>query len=97
MGGPSAGVQTETGFPLTALVGFGGKLRDTARDAARLWRGLTGEDAYDKYRAHFEASHRGDSDARSLPGSGGEALMTEREFWRDQSDRQDHNPQGRCC
>ena len=23
--------------------------------------------------------------------------MTEREFWRDQTDRQDTNPQGRCC
>jgi uncharacterized short protein YbdD (DUF466 family) len=23
--------------------------------------------------------------------------MTEREFWRDHSDRQDANPQGRCC
>ena len=75
---------------------LGGRLRSGARDAARLWRGLTGEDAYDKYRAHFEANHRGEAD-RSPSDSGAEALMSEREFWRDQSDRQDHNPQGRCC
>ncbi|HYH77897.1 MAG TPA: YbdD/YjiX family protein, partial [Arthrobacter sp.] len=26
-----------------------------------------------------------------------EPPLTEREFWRDRTDRQDSNPQGRCC
>jgi uncharacterized short protein YbdD (DUF466 family) len=51
-------------------------------------RGVMGEDAYDKYRAHHDAVHGTDA---------GGAVMTEREFWRDQTDRQDTNPQGRCC
>ncbi|WBM81508.1 putative selenoprotein [Cryobacterium breve] len=51
-----------------------------------------GEDAWDKYVAHHEAAHR-DGD----PASPTERMMTEREFWRDQTDRQDTNPQGRCC
>ncbi|NWL10683.1 DUF466 domain-containing protein [Paenarthrobacter nitroguajacolicus] len=46
---------------------------------------LMGEDAYRKYLEHFEAT-----------GNSGPA-MTEREFWRDRMDRQDTNPQGRCC
>jgi len=51
-----------------------------------------GDDAWDKYRAHHEAAHR-DAD----PSHHAERMMTEREFWRDQTDRQDANPQGRCC
>jgi uncharacterized short protein YbdD (DUF466 family) len=44
-----------------------------------------GADAYTKYLAHHaDAGH-------------GSRPMTEREFWRDQTDRQDANPQGRCC
>ncbi|MGO4147734.1 YbdD/YjiX family protein [Paenarthrobacter sp. YAF11_1] len=46
---------------------------------------LMGADAYRKYLEHFNAS-----------GHAGPA-MTEREFWRDRMDRQDSNPQGRCC
>lgn len=47
--------------------------------------GVLGADAYKKYLEHHEASgHAG------LP-------LTEREFWRDRNDRQDSNPQGRCC
>lgn len=55
--------------------------------AALAWyvKGLMGEDAYEKYCAHQAAVH-----------PGGE-LMTAREFWRDRTDRQDANPQGRCC
>lgn len=46
---------------------------------------LLGADAYQKYLEHFTAT-----------GHTGPA-MTEREFWRDRMDRQDSNPQGRCC
>lgn len=47
--------------------------------------GVLGADAYKKYLEHHEAcGHAG------LP-------LTEREFWRDRNDRQDNNPQGRCC
>jgi uncharacterized short protein YbdD (DUF466 family) len=49
-------------------------------------RGLMGEDAYEKYLEHVQGEH-GDS----VP------VMTEREFWRDRTDRQDANPSGRCC
>ncbi|MCA4134460.1 YbdD/YjiX family protein [Arthrobacter sp. M4] len=47
--------------------------------------GVLGADAYRKYLAHHhEAGH-------AFPP------MTEREFWRDRTDRQDTSPQGRCC
>lgn len=46
-------------------------------------RGVTGADAYDKY---LEWCRR----TRHEP-------MAEKAFWRDQCDRQDRNPQARCC
>lgn len=64
-------------------------VRTGARGFAWFVRGVLGEDAYDKYAAHHAATHGGEA--------GGEPAMTEREFWRDQTDRQEHNPQGRCC
>ncbi|MBO1268801.1 YbdD/YjiX family protein [Arthrobacter cavernae] len=48
-------------------------------------KGIMGADAFERYLEHHEAS-----------GHSGPA-MTEREFWRDRMDRQDSNPQGRCC
>lgn len=51
----------------------------------RFFRDLMGEDAYGKYTA-FHASSGCTAPA-----------LTEREFWRDKMDRQDANPQGRCC
>jgi len=72
------------------------RIRSGARHAAWFVRGVMGEDAYEKYLLHHEAVHGsggdGDSDTVDAP-----APMTEREFWRDHSDRQDANPQGRCC
>ena len=66
-------------------------VRTGARGIAWFVRGVLGEDAYDKYAAHHAAT-------RSAPGDCGvEPVMTEREFWRDQTDRQQRNPQGRCC
>ena len=50
-------------------------------------RGVMGEDAYEKYLAFYQSTH----DPEDHPP------MTEREFWRDRDDRQDRNPQGRCC
>ena len=64
-------------------------LRRGARDLASIWRGVVGEDAYDQYRAHVER--------RRAAGDPDHPLMTEREFWRDRTDRQDAHPQGRCC
>lgn len=49
-------------------------------------RGVMGEHAYDAYLAHHRATH---------PES--EAPMTAREFWRDKTDAQERNPEGRCC
>lgn len=54
----------------------------------RWWvRALMGDDAYDRYAAHHAAQAKGDE----------HVVMTEKEFWRDQTDRQDSSPQGRCC
>lgn len=47
--------------------------------------GILGADAY----AHYVAHHRA-SGCASAP-------MTERQFWRDKFDRQDRQPEGRCC
>jgi uncharacterized short protein YbdD (DUF466 family) len=52
---------------------------------ARYMGGVMGADAYAKYLEHHrEAGHK-------------EPPLSEREFWRDRTDRQDANPQGRCC
>ena len=59
-------------------------LREAARGVAWFLRGVVREDAYEKYLQHT-ATH---------PGA---PVMTEREFWRDLTDRQDRQPQGRCC
>lgn len=47
--------------------------------------GVLGADAYKKYLEHHETS--------AHPGP----PLTEREFWREKTDRQDTSPQGRCC
>ncbi|MGX9902236.1 YbdD/YjiX family protein [Arthrobacter sp. SA17] len=55
------------------------------RGFARYLGALVGADAYRKYLEHHAASgHEGPP-------------LSEREFWRDRTDRQDSNPQGRCC
>ncbi|GAA1353317.1 YbdD/YjiX family protein [Falsarthrobacter nasiphocae] len=64
-------------------------VRDVAASVARFARGVMGADAYEKYAAHHaRLEARGECPGR---------LMTEREFWRDKTDRQDREPQGRCC
>ncbi|AJT42587.1 YbdD/YjiX family protein [Psychromicrobium lacuslunae] len=60
-------------------------MKEIFRAIAWYVKGLMGEDAYQKYRAHQLAAHPG------------QPIMTERQFWRDHADRQDANPQGRCC
>jgi uncharacterized short protein YbdD (DUF466 family) len=65
------------------------RIRSALRPIGWYFTSLMGDDAYAKYRSHHESVHGDDP--------GGVALMTEREFWRDQTDRQDRNPQGRCC
>jgi uncharacterized short protein YbdD (DUF466 family) len=67
-----------------------GVLREGASGVAWFVKGVLGEDAYDKYREHYAATHL-DSDGPQPH------MMTEREFWRDRMDRQDANPEGRCC
>ena len=52
---------------------------------ARYFGGVLGADAYAKYLEHHRAA------GHSTPP------LSEREFWRDRTDRQDSNPQGRCC
>ena len=75
-------------------------VRTGARSVLWYFKGLLGEDAYEKYVAHHAALHAAGADGAGADGADGgapHALMTEREFWRDQTDRQDQNPQGRCC
>jgi uncharacterized short protein YbdD (DUF466 family) len=57
------------------------------RSVGWFFRGVMGADAYEKYLDH----HFSSPDALDHPP------MTEREFWWDRDDRQDRNPQGRCC
>ncbi|MFI8411630.1 YbdD/YjiX family protein [Paeniglutamicibacter gangotriensis] len=63
-------------------------LRSVGSGARALTRYLEGVLGADKYRIYLE--HQ----ARTHPG---EAPMGEREFWRDYTDWQEKNPQGRCC
>jgi uncharacterized short protein YbdD (DUF466 family) len=52
---------------------------------ARYFSGLLGADAYVRYLEHHRAAGHP------------EPPLSEREFWRDRTDRQDTSPQGRCC
>lgn len=61
------------------------RLRKAWQSLSWFVKGVMGEDAYEKYCAHQAATH---------PGA---PMLSEREFWRDKTDRQDANPQGRCC
>ncbi|WP_426302204.1 YbdD/YjiX family protein [Arthrobacter sp. R-11] len=60
-------------------------LRRGLRGFAAYFRGVMGADAYRKYLEHHEACGHP------------VAPMTEKQFWRDRMDRQDSDPQGRCC
>ncbi|UIK88894.1 YbdD/YjiX family protein [Arthrobacter polaris] len=46
---------------------------------------VMGADAYERYLEHYRASRC------EVPA------MTVKEFWRDKNQRQDSNPEGRCC
>ena len=48
-------------------------------------KGVLGEDSYELYLDHHQAT-----------GCATEP-MNIKEFWRDKTDRQDANPEGRCC
>jgi uncharacterized short protein YbdD (DUF466 family) len=63
-------------------------VRTAAAGVAWYVKAVSGEDAYERYLAHHESVHGDEPDAPA---------MTAREFWRDRTDRQDINPQGRCC
>lgn len=58
---------------------------DRLRDARKVWRGITGADAYERYVAHLRRAH---------PGAD---VPSEREFWRQKYAAQDANPGARCC
>jgi uncharacterized short protein YbdD (DUF466 family) len=61
------------------------RARDAARELVWVFKGVLGENAYQTYLDHHRRTHA-DGD-----------LLTERQFWRDKTDRQDVNPEGRCC
>lgn len=52
---------------------------------ARYLGGVLGADAYRKYLEHHAESGHDNPH------------LCERDFWRDRTDRQGSNPQGRCC
>ncbi|MBG6178865.1 YbdD/YjiX family protein [Arthrobacter sp. CAN_A1] len=58
---------------------------ERARQAVWLFKGVMGENAYQSYLDHHAATHNA------------EPPMTEKAFWREKADRQDTNPEGRCC
>lgn len=60
------------------------------RGFARYLGGVLGADAYAKYLEHHRAAGHDEAGHDAAP-------LSEREFWRDRTDRQDSNPQGRCC
>ncbi len=65
-----------------------GVLRRTAGvlgSVNRYFKGVFGEDAYEKYLEHHGAT------GCEVPP------MNVKEFWRDKMARQDANPEGRCC
>jgi uncharacterized short protein YbdD (DUF466 family) len=73
---------------MSAAPGAAGLLHPVAgafRGFARYVQGVMGADAYRKYLEHHAAAGHG-----TPP-------LDERAFWRDRTDRQDTNPQGRCC
>lgn len=51
----------------------------------KYFTGVLGADAYEKYLEHHQATRC------QVPA------MTVKEFWRDKNQRQDANPEGRCC
>jgi uncharacterized short protein YbdD (DUF466 family) len=58
----------------------------------RAWRAVRwyvtsvmGDNAYQVYLDHHRRNHPG------------EPILSEREFWRERTDEQERNPQGRCC
>ncbi len=85
MEGPRAGEAPGKDGPLMTVPQVLNRARDGARELAWVFRGIMGENAYQAYLDHHGRTH---ADGRP---------MTEREFWRDKADRQDANPEGRCC
>lgn len=61
------------------------RARGTLAAVHRYFTGVLGADAYEKYLAHHQAT------SCAVPA------MTVKEFWRDSYQRQDDNPEGRCC
>lgn len=60
-------------------------LRVRLDQVARFMEGVLGADKYRQYLEHLAKTH---PDAEP---------MSEREFWIDYTNWQEHNPQGRCC
>ena len=82
MGAAGPTPQADGASALTRVLAVTG---NTARGLVRYLEGVLGAD---KYRVYLE--HQ----ARTHPGV---APMGERDFWRDYTDWQEKNPQGRCC
>lgn len=61
------------------------KLREKLGQARRFMEGVLGADKYRHYLEHLADTH-----PEAEP-------MTEREFWREYTNWQERNPQGRCC
>jgi uncharacterized short protein YbdD (DUF466 family) len=67
------------------LASVGTAVAKGCRGLAWYLEGMLGADAYRKYLEHHRLAHPG------------EEPLTERAYWREAMDRQDRNPQGRCC
>lgn len=60
-------------------------VRRALGEAWHVARGIAGETAYEQYLEHRRRYHPG------------EAVLGEREFWRQHIDRGDTDPGARCC
>lgn len=58
---------------------------EVARGVRWWWRGVVGEDAYDRFVDHQQRRHP------SAP------IPTKRDFWREKYADQERNPRSRCC
>ena len=85
MEGPAARAAAGPGEALTMAARTLHGLASAWRNTLWFLRGVLGEDAYQHYLAH---------QARMHPDT---EPLSEKAFWKDKTDWEERNPQGRCC
>jgi len=83
--GPAARAAAGPGEALTMAARTLHGLASAWRNTLWFLRGVLGEDAYQHYLAHQARMH-----PETEP-------LSEKAFWKDKTDWEERNPQGRCC